>query len=48
MSVVKDIFAKAKENARARKIARGERLKETFPFNLLKDVWRGVTGEPRN
>ena len=48
MSERKNIFAKAKDKARARKIARGERLKETFPFNLLNEVWHGITGDPRS
>lgn len=46
MSVIKKIMKDAQEKVRARKIARGERLREKFP--LVRDLLRGITGEPRS
>ena len=38
---------KAKEKAKARKAERRERWANRFPFNMLNDMWRGITGQPR-
>ena len=41
----------ARESLRSRiskrRAARHERWADRFPFNMLHDMWRGITGEPR-
>ena len=47
MSDKANVLTKAKEKAKAKRIARRERWADKFPFNMLHDMWRGFTGEPR-
>ena len=42
------LFKKAKEKAEKRRAERYARLTGCFPFNMLRDMWRGITGEPRS
>ena len=30
-----------------KKVARRERWADRFPFNMIRDMWHGITGEPR-
>ena len=41
------LFKKAKERVDKRRAERRERWANRFPFNMLHDMWRGFTGEPR-
>ena len=42
------VFKNAKEKAEKRRAERHKRWAGRFPFNMLHDMWRGITGEPRN
>ena len=42
-----NIFKKAKEKAEKRRAERRAHWAGRFPFNMLHDMLRGITGEPR-
>ena len=47
MSRKTKVFEKTREKVNAKRVERHERWANRFPFNMLHDMWRGFTGEPR-
>ena len=45
--IIGKAIEKEKAKVQARRDKRRERWADKFPFNMLHDMWRGVTGEPR-
>ena len=46
-SILKKAKEKAKARRQQRRDKRRERWADKFPFNMLHDMWRGFTDEPR-